>query len=257
MLYTACSAPIGSAGPRRSAGCGAASCSTSRSRRWRWRRADAAMASVTSIQYTAACLALHRCSVRHSGRTVWRHPPAHFNRHWISMSDSTLVYQDLSPDRILDAVEKTGLHCNGHLNALNRYENRVYQIGLDDGTNVVAKFYRPGRWSDAAILEEHAYALELAEREIPVVAPLRDERGETLHHHDGFRYTLYPRRRRKAHSSARGLPSGQHSVDRRRSAFRRLRRLPHGTRDSGFVDATVRRSCHHDGAARRNSRWLW
>jgi len=110
------------------------------------------------------------------------------------MSDSTLVYQDLSPDRILDAVEKTGLHCNGHLHALNSYENRVYQIGLDDGSYVVAKFYRPGRWSDAAILEEHAYALELAEREIPVVAPLRDERGETLHHHDGFRYTLYPRR---------------------------------------------------------------
>src|SRR3569623_1830022 len=194
MLYTACSAPIGSAGPRRSAGCGAASCSTSRSRRWRWRRADAAMASVTSIQYSAARLSLHRRSVRHSGRTVWRHPPAHFNRHWISMSDSTLVYQDLSPDRILAAVEKTGLHCNGHLHALNSYENRAYQIGLDDGSYVVAKFYRPGRWSDAAILEEHAYALELAEREIPVVAPLRDERGETLHHHDGFRYTLYPRR---------------------------------------------------------------
>jgi len=110
------------------------------------------------------------------------------------MSDSTLVYQDLSPDLILDAVEKTGVHCNGHLHALNSYENRVYQIGLDDGSYVVAKFYRPGRWSDAAIHEEHAYALELAEREIPVVAPLRDEHGETLHHHGGFRYTLYPRR---------------------------------------------------------------
>ena len=110
------------------------------------------------------------------------------------MSDSTLVYQDLSPDRILDAVEKTGLHCNGHLHALNSYENRVYQIGLDDGSYVVAKFYRPGRWSDEAILEEHAYALELAEREIPVVAPLRNEHGETLHHHGDFRYALYPRR---------------------------------------------------------------
>ncbi len=106
----------------------------------------------------------------------------------------TLAYQDLSPDCILDAVESAGLRCNGHLHALNSYENRVYQIGLEDGSYVVAKFYRPGRWSDAAIQEEHDYAWELAEREIPVVPPLRDERGETLHQHGGFRYALYPRR---------------------------------------------------------------
>ncbi len=110
------------------------------------------------------------------------------------MPNSQLVYQDLSPDRILDAVEGTGLHCNGHLHALNSYENRVYQIGIEERDFIVAKFYRPGRWSDEAILEEHAYALELAEREIPVVPPLRDERGETLHHHQGFRFALYPRR---------------------------------------------------------------
>ncbi|MEK7322704.1 MAG: serine/threonine protein kinase [Pseudomonadota bacterium] len=110
------------------------------------------------------------------------------------MPNSQLVYQDLSPDRILDAVESTGRHCNGHLHALNSYENRVYQIGIDERDFIVAKFYRPGRWSDEAILEEHAYALELAEREIPVVPPLRDEHGETLHHHQGFRFALYPRR---------------------------------------------------------------
>ncbi len=110
------------------------------------------------------------------------------------MPDSQLVYQDLSPDRILDAVEGTGRHCNGHFHALNSYENRVYQIGIDERDFIVAKFYRPGRWSDDAILEEHAYALELAEREIPVVPPLLDERGETLHHHQGFRFALYPRR---------------------------------------------------------------
>ena len=106
----------------------------------------------------------------------------------------TLAYQDLSPDCILDAVESAGLRCNGHLHALNSYENRVYQIGLEEGGFIVAKFYRPGRWSDAAIQEEHDFAWELAEREIPVVPPLRDERGETVHQHAGFRYALYPRR---------------------------------------------------------------
>ncbi len=109
-------------------------------------------------------------------------------------TDVTQVYQGLSPDTILDAVEATGLHCNGHLHALNSYENRVYQIGVEGGGFIVAKFYRPGRWSDDAIREEHAYSLELAEREIPVVPPLRDERGETLHHHLGFRFALFERR---------------------------------------------------------------
>src|SRR3569832_1946997 len=110
------------------------------------------------------------------------------------MPNDQLVYQDLGPDRILDAVESTGLHCNGHLHALNSYENRVYQIGVEEGGYIVAKFYRPGRWSDEAIREEHAFALELAGHEIPVVPPLRDTHGETLHHHEGFRFAIYPRR---------------------------------------------------------------
>lgn len=110
------------------------------------------------------------------------------------MTDNSLAYQTLDPDRILDAIESTGLHCTGHLHALNSYENRVYQIGVEEDSYIVAKFYRPGRWSDEAIREEHAFALELVEREIPVVAPLRDAKGETLHHHGGFRCALYPRR---------------------------------------------------------------
>ena len=110
------------------------------------------------------------------------------------MSDQQPAYQALDPDRILDAVESTGLRCDGHLHALNSYENRVYQIGLEDSGFIVAKFYRPGRWSDEAIREEHAFTLELEEREIPVVAPLRDENGETLHYHEGFRFALFPRR---------------------------------------------------------------
>jgi Ser/Thr protein kinase RdoA (MazF antagonist) len=89
---------------------------------------------------------------------------------------------------VLDAVAAAGLRPDGRLLGLNSYENRVYQVGLEDNSAVVAKFYRPGRWSDAQIDEEHAFARELAEREVPVVAPLH-----SLHHAD-FRVAIYPRR---------------------------------------------------------------
>jgi len=102
-------------------------------------------------------------------------------------------YASLTPDRVLDALESVGLRGDGRLLALNSYENRVYQIYLEDAPPVVAKFYRPGRWSDAAILEEHDFTRELAEREIPVVAPL-ELAGRTLHAHGGFRFAVYPRR---------------------------------------------------------------
>jgi len=103
-----------------------------------------------------------------------------------------LPYENLTPDRILDAVESAGYRCDGRFYALNSYENRVYQVWLEDGTLLVAKFYRPGRWSNAAIGEEHAFALELAEREIPVIAPLAAG-GRTLLEHEGYRFSLYPR----------------------------------------------------------------
>ena len=102
-------------------------------------------------------------------------------------------YADLTPERLLDAIETTGLRPDGRLLALNSYENRVYQLWLEDGAVVVAKFYRPGRWSDAQILEEHDFALELAGHELPVVAPLRLA-GSTLARHQGFRLAVYPRR---------------------------------------------------------------
>jgi Ser/Thr protein kinase RdoA (MazF antagonist) len=101
-------------------------------------------------------------------------------------------YADLTPDRVLDAVAACGLWPDGRLLALNSYENRVWQVGLEDAAPVVAKFYRPGRWSDAAILEEHAFARELADAELPVVAPLAFG-GRTLLHHGGYRYALAPR----------------------------------------------------------------
>jgi Ser/Thr protein kinase RdoA (MazF antagonist) len=102
-------------------------------------------------------------------------------------------YADLTPERVLAAVEAAGLVTDGRLLALNSYENRVYQIGLEDAAPVVAKFYRPGRWPDAAIAEEHAFAEELAAAELPVVAPLRLH-GICLQHFEGHRFAVYPRR---------------------------------------------------------------
>jgi Ser/Thr protein kinase RdoA (MazF antagonist) len=102
-------------------------------------------------------------------------------------------YAGLDPERVLDAVDAAGYVPDGRLLALPSYENRVYQVGLDAGGFVVVKFYRPGRWSDAAIAEEHDFAAELAAAELPVVAPLRCA-GRTLLCRDGFRYTLYARR---------------------------------------------------------------
>lgn len=105
--------------------------------------------------------------------------------------DATPYYR-LGPDTVLDAVETTGLLTDGRLLALNSYENRVYQVGLEESDPVVAKFYRPGRWSDEAIGEEHGFALELQDAEIPMVAPLVIG-GRTLFHHQGFRFALFPR----------------------------------------------------------------
>lgn len=102
-------------------------------------------------------------------------------------------YADLTPDRVLDAVESIGLLTDGRLLALNSYENRVYQVGIEDAGPVVAKFYRPGRWSDAAILEEHAFTLALAEQEIPALPPLAIA-NRTLHSFEGYRFSLTPRR---------------------------------------------------------------
>ncbi|KTD47933.1 kinase [Legionella quinlivanii] len=102
-------------------------------------------------------------------------------------------YATLNPNTILDAIESIGFLCTGSLYALNSYENRVYQIGIEDSEPLIAKFYRPHRWSSEAILEEHQFSLELAEQEIPVIAPLIVN-DQTLHHHQDFRFAVFPRR---------------------------------------------------------------
>jgi Ser/Thr protein kinase RdoA (MazF antagonist) len=109
------------------------------------------------------------------------------------MQEASHPFQSLTPSFIMDAVESQGYRCDCRTSALNSYENRVYQVGIEEGDPLIAKFYRPGRWSDEQITEEHHFTLELAEQELSVVAPLRNEAGETLFHYNGFRFALYPR----------------------------------------------------------------
>jgi len=108
--------------------------------------------------------------------------------------DATPPYTGLTPDCVLDALQSVGLVGDGRLLALNSYENRVYQVWMDDGPPLVTKFYRPGRWSDAQILEEHTFVAELAERDIPAVAATPLAAGQTLHTFSGFRFAVYPKR---------------------------------------------------------------
>lgn len=103
-------------------------------------------------------------------------------------------FDRLTPDFIMDAVESLGYRCDCRILPLNSYENRVYQVGLDAASPVIAKFYRPGRWSPEQLREEHQLTLELAAHELPVVAPLADSAGATLHAYRGFHFSLSPRR---------------------------------------------------------------
>lgn len=104
----------------------------------------------------------------------------------------TLAFSLLTPDCVMNALDSLGCHSDGRLLALNSYENRVYQVGMEESLPLVAKFYRPGRWTNEAILEEHAFVQELTEREIPVV-PALVLGGKTLHTFEGFRFAVFPK----------------------------------------------------------------
>jgi Ser/Thr protein kinase RdoA (MazF antagonist) len=108
------------------------------------------------------------------------------------MAQTTIPFSNLSPDLILDAVDSVGIATDGRLLALNSYENRVYHLGVVDDSPVVAKFYRPHRWDDAAILEEHAFVQSLADAEIPAVAPTSID-DNTLFVYQDFRFSIFPK----------------------------------------------------------------
>ena len=110
------------------------------------------------------------------------------------MTSHSHPYDRLDPDLIIAAVESVGHWSDARLLALNSYENRVYQVGIEGSTPLIAKFYRPQRWSKEQILEEHRFSLELQEAEISVVAPIVDEQGVTLHTFEDFQFALFPRR---------------------------------------------------------------
>ena len=111
----------------------------------------------------------------------------------ITMNTNLTPFSALTPDIILNALDNIGLHSDGRLLALNSYENRVYQVGLTDASFIVTKFYRPERWTSAAIIEEHAFVRELFDAEIPVVPALPFAENRTLIHADGFRFSVFPR----------------------------------------------------------------
>ena len=103
-------------------------------------------------------------------------------------------FAQLTPDLIIDAIESQGYLSDGRFIALNSYENRVYQVGIDEATPIIAKFYRPERWSDEQILEDHLFSWQLADQELPVVPPMRNAKNETLFAYQGFRFALYERK---------------------------------------------------------------
>jgi Ser/Thr protein kinase RdoA (MazF antagonist) len=116
----------------------------------------------------------------------------------IQRTDGLHPFETLTPDVVMDALASVGLFGDGRLQALSSYENRVYQLHLEDehlagGQIVVAKFYRPERWSNTQILEEHSFSAELMAAEIPVIGPL-NLNGITLHHFNGFAFSVSPRR---------------------------------------------------------------
>lgn len=100
-------------------------------------------------------------------------------------------YYALSPDLVLSAVEQYGFLTDARIFPLNSYENRVYQIGIEDDAPIIAKFYRPERWSNEAILEEHLFTEQLSEQELPVVTPKKID-GQSLLEYQGYRFAIYP-----------------------------------------------------------------
>ncbi|WP_372747512.1 serine/threonine protein kinase [Litorivivens sp.] len=103
-------------------------------------------------------------------------------------------YEALTPDMVIDAVESLDVLSDLRILALNSYENRVYQIGIEGGEPLIVKFYRPERWSDEQILEEHRFSWQLHDADIPVVPPWKNEDGDTLFAFKGYRFAIYPRR---------------------------------------------------------------
>lgn len=111
----------------------------------------------------------------------------------VNILDQSHPYNDLKPETVIDAVESLGILSDARIFPLNSYENRVYQVGVEEDTPIIAKFYRPYRWSEQAIMEEHQFSWELFDHELPVVPPIKDDNGKTLHEYNGFQFSIFKR----------------------------------------------------------------
>eukprot|EP01136_Pigoraptor_vietnamica_P030663 Opistho-1_new@90210 len=166
------------------------------------RRMTSSASSSTRLATADVCRA-ERTPYTAADRILRRQTPRSAPLFFLPMShhqDIDRSFGSLTPEFMLDALDAAGLYCDGRMLQLNSYENRVLQLHLEDGHDrggvAVAKFYRPGRWSDAQILEEHAFARELAEAEVPVAAPWllgQDQDAGTLRHYKGQRFAVTPR----------------------------------------------------------------
>jgi len=110
------------------------------------------------------------------------------------LSDNKQPFYELKPDTVIDAVESIGYLSDGRIMALNSYENRVYQVGIDESEPLIAKFYRPQRWTDEQIGEEHRFMAQLVEQDLSVVAPIKSDTGQTLFSYDDYRFSLFVRK---------------------------------------------------------------
>jgi Ser/Thr protein kinase RdoA (MazF antagonist) len=112
----------------------------------------------------------------------------------VTASSGALGFEALTPDVVMDCAERAaGRRASGICRPLTSYINRVYEVGLEDGGFLIAKFYRPGRWTRAALQDEQDFLLELAAAEVSVVAPVADAAGKTLHEEGGISFALFPR----------------------------------------------------------------
>lgn len=110
------------------------------------------------------------------------------------MSDNKQPFYELKPNTVIDAVESIGYLSDGRIMALNSYENRVYQVGIDESEPLIAKFYRPQRWTDEQIGEEHRFMAQLVEQDLSVVAPIKSDTGQTLFSYDDYRFSIFVRK---------------------------------------------------------------
>src|SRR4029434_8160189 len=149
--------------------------------------------------------------------------PAHWrDRSRVVTPEPGATFHTLTPDRVLDAVEVGGLRCTGRCLPLRAFENRVYEVELEDERRLVVKFYRPGRWSRETILDEHRFLADLAEGEAPAVAPTDLGTGTTLSEIEGIYYAAFPK--------VRGRSLDELDAEHRRHIGRTLGRLHAGRR---------------------------